>query len=76
MHEATLVLGMLLQRFELIDHTDYHLQLKHTLTIKPSNFKIKVRSRTPLDFALVELMVRSCPALSSPRQCPPACVRP
>jgi cytochrome P450 / NADPH-cytochrome P450 reductase len=53
MQEATLVLGMLLQRFELIDHTDYHLQLKHTLTIKPAKFKIKVRSRTQLDLALV-----------------------
>jgi cytochrome P450/NADPH-cytochrome P450 reductase len=56
MQEATLVLGMLLQRFELIDHTDYHLQLKHALTIKPSNFKIKVRSRTQLDLALVPAM--------------------
>jgi cytochrome P450/NADPH-cytochrome P450 reductase len=53
MQVATLVLGMLLQRFELIDQGDYHLQLKHTLTIKPANFKIKVRSRTRLDFALV-----------------------
>jgi cytochrome P450 / NADPH-cytochrome P450 reductase len=43
LQEATLVLGMLLQRFELVDHTDYHLKLKETLTIKPDHFKIKVK---------------------------------
>jgi cytochrome P450/NADPH-cytochrome P450 reductase len=53
---ATLVLGMLLQRFELIDHTDYHLRLKHTLTIKPANVTIKVMSRTRRAFALVPAM--------------------
>ncbi|MGZ3680557.1 MAG: bifunctional cytochrome P450/NADPH--P450 reductase, partial [Ktedonobacterales bacterium] len=46
MQEATLVLGMLLQRFELIDHTDYQLKIKETLTLKPEDFRIKVRPRT------------------------------
>src|ERR671938_186425 len=46
MQEATLVLGMLLQRFEFIDHTDYQLKIKQTLTIKPADFRIKVRPRT------------------------------
>ncbi|HEX6711593.1 MAG TPA: cytochrome P450, partial [Rubrobacter sp.] len=46
MLEATLVLGMILQRFELIDHTDYELKIKQTLTIKPADFHIKVRART------------------------------
>jgi cytochrome P450/NADPH-cytochrome P450 reductase len=45
MQEATLVLGMLLQRFDLIDHTNYELQIRQTLTIKPDHFKIKVRPR-------------------------------
>ena len=45
LQEATLVLGMLLQRFELIDFTGYQLETKQTLTIKPSNFKIRVRLR-------------------------------
>ena len=35
MQEATLVLGMILQRFQLIDHTRYQLKIKETLTIKP-----------------------------------------
>src|SRR5258706_542230 len=46
MQEATLVLGMLLQRFELIDSTKYQLKIKQTLTIKPDHFKIAVLPRT------------------------------
>jgi cytochrome P450/NADPH-cytochrome P450 reductase len=59
LQEATLVLGMLLQRFELIDHTNYQLQLKQTLTIKPTTFRIKVRPRT------ARSIVVSAPATTS-----------
>ena len=45
MQEATLVIGMILQRFKLIDHNRYQLKLKETLTIKPEGLKIKVRPR-------------------------------
>src|SRR5262249_29286907 len=44
MHEAALAIGMILQRFRLIDHNRYQMQLKETLTIKPDGFKIKVRT--------------------------------
>ncbi len=37
LQEATLILSMLLQRFELIDFANYHLETKQTLTIKPNN---------------------------------------
>lgn len=46
MQEATLVLGMILQRFDLIDHTRYQLKVKESLTIKPDGLKIRVRRRT------------------------------
>ncbi len=46
LQEATLVLGMILQRFNLVDHTRYQLKIKETLTMKPDGFKIKVRPRT------------------------------
>src|SRR5260370_7004884 len=46
LQEATLVLGMILQRFELIDSTNYQLDIKQTLTIKPDHFTITVRPRT------------------------------
>lgn len=45
MHESALALGMILQRFKLIDIHRYQMHLKETLTIKPDGFKIKVRPR-------------------------------
>lgn len=43
--EAILVMGMILQRFQLFDHTQYDLKIKETLSIKPDDFKIKLRVR-------------------------------
>src|SRR5580704_16578819 len=40
LQEATLVLAMLLQRFEFVDFANYQLETKQTLTIKPANFII------------------------------------
>jgi cytochrome P450 / NADPH-cytochrome P450 reductase len=45
MHEAALAIGMILQRFKLVDVHRYQLHLKETLTMKPEGFKIKVRPR-------------------------------
>jgi cytochrome P450 / NADPH-cytochrome P450 reductase len=61
MLEATLVLGMILQRFRLVDHTRYQLRIKETLTIKPDGLHLKVRRRTDRD---------------RPRVSPPAAVSP
>ena len=47
--EATLVLGMILQRFQLVDHARYRLALKETLTVKPDGFRIRVRRRPDRD---------------------------
>ncbi|HEV7636596.1 MAG TPA: cytochrome P450 [Bradyrhizobium sp.] len=49
MHEAALAVGMILQRFKLVDVNRYQMQLKETLTIKPDGFRIKVRSRSEKD---------------------------
>src|SRR5882724_5453903 len=49
MHEAALAIGMILQRFKLIDTHRYQMHLKETLTIKPDGFKIKVRLREDRD---------------------------
>ncbi len=48
LQEATLVLGMILQRFKLVDHTRYQLKIKETLTLKPDDLRIKVRRRLPV----------------------------
>ena len=45
LQEATLVLGMLLQRFEFIDHANYQLKIKESLTLKPDGLTIKIRPR-------------------------------
>lgn len=45
LHEATLLMGMILQQFELIDHTNYQLKIKQTLTLKPDNFTMRVQLR-------------------------------
>ncbi|AQQ54103.1 NADPH--cytochrome reductase [Planococcus lenghuensis] len=46
LHEAALVLGMLLKHFEFVDHSDYELDVKQTLTLKPGDFTIQVKPRT------------------------------
>ncbi|MFT4863319.1 MAG: cytochrome P450/NADPH-cytochrome P450 reductase [Pseudohongiellaceae bacterium] len=45
MQEAALVLGMILQRFQLFDHHNYELKIKETLSLKPDGFYIKVKLR-------------------------------
>jgi cytochrome P450 / NADPH-cytochrome P450 reductase len=45
LQEGVLVLGMLLQRFEFVDHLDYQLRTKTTLTVKPDDFHIQIRPR-------------------------------
>jgi cytochrome P450/NADPH-cytochrome P450 reductase len=49
MQEATLVLGMILQRFKLIDHTRYQLKIKESLTIKPEGLTMRVRVRPDIE---------------------------
>src|SRR5207237_6557279 len=53
MHEAALAIGMILQRFKLLDHNRYQMALKETLTIKPDGFKIKVRPRNDAERTVV-----------------------
>jgi cytochrome P450 / NADPH-cytochrome P450 reductase len=45
MQEATLVLAMIMQRFQLFDHRNYKLKIKESLSIKPDGFTIKVKPR-------------------------------
>ncbi|MGX1194569.1 bifunctional cytochrome P450/NADPH--P450 reductase [Metabacillus sp. SLBN-84] len=47
LHEATLVLGMILQHFDFIDHKSYQLDVKETLTLKPDGLTIRVAPRKP-----------------------------
>jgi cytochrome P450 / NADPH-cytochrome P450 reductase len=45
LQESALVIGMILQRFDLFDHARYELKIRESLTMKPDGFRIKVRLR-------------------------------
>ncbi len=45
MQEATLVIGMMLQRFHLVDPAGYQLKLKEAMTVKLVDLQIQVRPR-------------------------------
>ncbi|MFB9904071.1 bifunctional cytochrome P450/NADPH--P450 reductase [Allokutzneria oryzae] len=49
LHEATLLLGLLIHRYRLLDHADYQLKIKETLTVKPTGFTLKLARRTTED---------------------------
>ncbi|MFJ5999937.1 bifunctional cytochrome P450/NADPH--P450 reductase [Streptomyces sp. NPDC092370] len=46
LHEATLVLALVIHRYRLIDHTNYQLKIKQSLTIKPDEFTLNLTRRT------------------------------
>jgi len=49
LHEATLLLAMIIHRYRLLDTADYQLTIKQTLTLKPADFHIDVAPRTSAD---------------------------
>lgn len=49
LHEATMLLGMLVHRYRLHDHADYRLTVKETLTLKPDGFTLTLAPRTAAD---------------------------
>ncbi|HYF65853.1 MAG TPA: cytochrome P450 [Herpetosiphonaceae bacterium] len=51
LQEATLVLAMLVQRFDIAYAGPYRLVIKETLTLKPDNLRIQARARTPIQRA-------------------------
>ena len=76
MHEAALAIGMILQRFRLIDVNRYQMQLKETLTIKPDGFKIKVRPRTDQDRGVFAGQAAATVAVSGTAPAPRTRTRP
>ncbi|TVX93596.1 bifunctional cytochrome P450/NADPH--P450 reductase [Paenibacillus agilis] len=52
MQEAVLVLGMVLKHFEIIDHTNYQLKVKESLTLKPDGFTMRVHPRSEQGFTI------------------------
>ncbi|MFF1823416.1 bifunctional cytochrome P450/NADPH--P450 reductase [Kribbella sp. NPDC058245] len=54
LHEATLLLGLLIHRYRLRDDADYQLKVKETLTLKPEGFELKLVRRTAAERVVVE----------------------
>ncbi|MGX2993794.1 cytochrome P450 [Streptomyces sp. JNUCC 64] len=68
LHEATLLLGLIVHRYRLLDHGDYQLKVKETLTLKPDGLTLTPVRRTTADrhhtvpVAVAEAAVPDAPA--------------
>ncbi|MGW8698364.1 bifunctional cytochrome P450/NADPH--P450 reductase [Streptomyces eurythermus] len=51
LHEATMLLALLVHRYRLHDHAGYRLTVKETLTLKPEGFTLTLTPRTAADRA-------------------------
>lgn len=49
LHEATMLLGLLVHRYRFLDTTGYRLKVKETLTLKPDGFTLTLARRTGAD---------------------------
>ncbi|MFF3611833.1 cytochrome P450 [Streptomyces sp. NPDC002580] len=47
LHEATLVLGLLLRRYDLRPEPDYRLRVAERLTLMPEGLRLRLQRRTP-----------------------------
>ncbi|MEU2790449.1 cytochrome P450 [Streptomyces sp. NPDC007100] len=61
LHEATMLLAMLVHRYRLIDHADYQLRIKETLTLKPDGFTLTLGRRTAADRAALRAALAVLP---------------
>ncbi|WP_432196248.1 cytochrome P450 [Streptomyces sp. bgisy027] len=78
LHEATMLLAMLVHRYRLHDHADYRLTVKETLTLKPEGFTLTLTPRSPAERHHTQLP-GSAPAEApgdTETSAPPARVRP
>ncbi len=64
LHEATMLLGMLIHRYRFIDHRGYDLKVKETLTLKPDGFTMALAARTPEDRARSRSALRELVSLT------------
>ncbi|MYT34272.1 MULTISPECIES: cytochrome P450 [unclassified Streptomyces] len=65
LHEATMLLALLVHRYRLIDHTGYRLRVKETLTLKPEGFTLTLAPRTPADRAAVRAALAVLPGAAA-----------
>ncbi|MEU6171496.1 cytochrome P450 [Streptantibioticus parmotrematis] len=46
LHEAVMLLGLLIHRYRFLDHTGYQMLIRETLTLKPEGFTLELARRT------------------------------
>lgn len=54
LHEATLVLGLLLRRYELLPDPGYRLRVAERLTLMPEGLRLRLERRTPTAATVAE----------------------
>ncbi|KUL37225.1 reductase [Streptomyces sp. NRRL F-4489] len=65
LHEATMLLALLVHRYRLVDHAGYRLRVKETLTLKPDGFTLALAPRTPADRAAVRAALAVLPGAAA-----------
>ncbi|MGW0336361.1 cytochrome P450 [Streptomyces sp. NPDC003011] len=78
LHEATMLLALLVHRYRLHDHADYRLTVKEALTLKPDGFTLTLSPRTTADRAHAPLpgTPEASPGVRTAGTALPARVRP
>ncbi|WP_424217139.1 bifunctional cytochrome P450/NADPH--P450 reductase (plasmid) [Streptomyces sp. BI20] len=69
LHEATLLLGLIVHRYRLLDDPEYRLAVQQTLTLKPEGLRLRLAHRTTADRATAE---HAAPAGTPPTSPAPA----
>lgn len=73
MQEAVLLVAMILQRFDLIEHDpSYQLSVSETITLKPGGFKIRVKRRGSSSFKARSATSSKATAVASKAKAPAA----
>ncbi|OQD53212.1 cytochrome P450 [Streptomyces phaeoluteigriseus] len=69
LHEATLVLGLLLRRYELLPDPGYRLRVAERLTLMPEGLRLRLERRTPAAVTVGGPVTEEAETGSAPR-CP------
>ncbi|MCX5205534.1 cytochrome P450 [Streptomyces sp. NBC_00237] len=67
LYEATLLLGLIVHRYRLVDHADYRLKLHQSLTIKPDGLTLGLVRRTAGE-RRTPVVVHQAPVAADPQR--------
>ncbi|MBZ4015599.1 cytochrome P450 [Streptomyces purpurogeneiscleroticus] len=72
LHEATMLLALLVHRYRFEDHGDYALTVKETLTLKPDGFTVRLAERTAAHRAADRAALAVLPGTGTAAEAPAA----